>query len=79
MGIVMTMYRPNNKIINERAEKLLHNTFGRQLMFKTKIPIDANIEKAQWNNVTAYEFAPKSRASEQYRNLSREVLKRVKD
>ncbi len=79
MGIVMTMYRPNNKIINERAEKLLHNIFGRELIFKTQIPIDANIEKAQWNNVTAYEFAPKSRASEAYKNLAREVIKRVKE
>lgn len=78
MGILMTMYRPNNKIINERAENLLLNIFGRQLLFRTKISIDANIEKAQWNNVTAYEFAPKTRAAIQYQELAKEVIRRVK-
>ncbi|MDO5095166.1 MAG: ParA family protein [Peptostreptococcaceae bacterium] len=78
MGILMTMYRHNNKIINERAENLLLNIFGRELLFRTKISIDANIEKAQWNNVTAYEFAPKTRAATQYKDLTKEVIKRVK-
>ncbi len=78
MGILMTMYRPSNRIINERAEKLLRNIFGEKLLFHTKISIDTNIEKAQWNNVTAYEFAPKTRATTQYKDLSREVIRRVK-
>lgn len=79
MGILMTMYRSSNKIINERAENLLLNIFGRDLLFRTKISIDANIEKAQWNNVTAYEFAPKTRASLQYQELAKEVIRRVKE
>lgn len=78
MGIVMTMYRPNNKIMNERAETLLTNIFGQELLFKNKISIDANIEKAQWNNVTAVDFAPKTRATLQYQELAKEVIKRVK-
>lgn len=79
MGILMTMYKSSNKIINERAENLLLNIFGQELLFKTKISIDANIEKAQWNNVTAYEFAPKTRAAEQYKELAKEVIRRVKN
>lgn len=78
MGIVMTMYRPNNKIMNERAETLLTNIFGKDLLFKNKISIDANIEKAQWNNVTAVDFAPNTRATIQYQELAKEVIKRVK-
>lgn len=78
MGILMTMYRSSNKIINERAENLLLNIFGSDLLFRTKISIDANIEKAQWNNITAYEFAPKSRAAIQYQELAKEVIRRVK-
>ena len=78
LGILMTMYRPNNKIMNERAETLLTNIFGRELLFRTRISIDANIEKAQWNNVTAVDYAPKARATVQYHDLAKEVIKRVK-
>ncbi len=78
MGILMTMYRPNNKIMNERAQTLLTNIFGRELIFNSKISIDANIEKAQWNNVTAVDYAPKARATLQYDDLTKEVIKRVK-
>lgn len=79
MGILMTMYRGSNKVINERAENLLTNIFEPELLFKTKISSDVSIEKAQWNNVTAYDFAPKSRVVKQYNDLAREVIKRVKD
>ena len=78
MGILMTMYRGNNKIINERAENLLKNIFEEELIFKTKISSDVNVEKAQWNNVTAFDFAPKSRVVNQYNELAKEVVKRVK-
>ena len=78
MGILMTMYRGNNKIINERAENLLKNIFEEELIFKTKISSDVNVEKAQWNNVTAFEFAPKSRVVNQYNELAKEVVRRVK-
>ena len=78
MGILMTMYRGNNKIINERAENLLRNIFDDDLVFKTKISSDVNVEKAQWNNVTAFDFAPKSRVVSQYNDLAREVVSRVK-
>ncbi len=78
MGILMTMYKPSNKIMNERAEMLLNNIFGSELIFRTKISIDTNIEKAQWNNVTAVEYAPKTKATLQYHDLAKEVLRRVK-
>lgn len=78
MGILMTMYRSNNKIINERAENLLRSIFDDSLIFKTKISIDTNIEKAQWNNETAFEFAPKTKAAIQYKDVAREVIKLVK-
>ena len=78
MGILMTMYRGSNKVINERAENLLLNIFDKSLIFNTKISSDVNIEKAQWNNVTAFDFAPKSRVVQQYNDLAKEVVKRVK-
>lgn len=78
MGILMTMYRSNNKIINERAENLLRSIFDDSLIFRTKISIDTNIEKAQWNNETAFEFAPKTKAAIQYKDVAREVIKLVK-
>lgn len=78
MGILMTMYHPSNKIINERAENLLRNIFDEDLIFNTKISIDTNIEKAQWNNETAFEFAPKTKAAMQYKDVAKEVVKRVK-
>lgn len=77
MGILMTMYRSSNKIMNERAQSLLTNIFGEELIFDTKISIDTNIEKAQWNNVTAVDYAPKTRATLQYHDLTKEVIKRV--
>lgn len=79
LGILMTMYRGSNKVINERAENLLLNIFDKALLFDTKISGDVNIEKAQWNNVTAYDFAPKSRVVQQYNDLAKEVVKRVKN
>ena len=79
MGILMTMYRGSNRVINERAENLLLNIFDRSLLFHTKISSDVNIEKAQWNNVTAFDFAPKSRVVQQYNDLAKEVVKRVKN
>lgn len=78
MGILMTMYRGNNKIINERAENLLKNIFEEDLIFKTKISSDVNVEKAQWNNITAFDFAPRSRVVGQYNELAKEVVERVK-
>lgn len=79
LGILMTMYRGSNKVINERAENLLLNIFDKALLFDTKISGDVNIEKAQWNNVTAYDFAPKSRVVQQYNDLAKEVVRRVKN
>lgn len=78
LGILMTMYKPSNKILNQRAENLLLGIFSENLLFKTKISIDANIEKAQWNNVTAVEYAPKTRATLQYDEFAKEVIRRVK-
>lgn len=77
LGILTTLYKPNNKIMNERGQNLIENIFGKEMLFHTKINLDTSVEKAQWNSIAVLEFSPKSKAALQYMDFAREVIKRV--
>lgn len=64
-----------DKRIKEQNEYLamLHKKFDPKVT-KVRINIDANIAKAQTENMTIFEFKPNSRASFEYQELTRELL-----
>lgn len=77
LGILTTLYKPSNKIMNTRGQGLIENVFGKDMLFRTKINLDTSVEKAQWNSIAVLEFSPKSKAAMQYMDFAKEVVKRV--
>lgn len=77
LGILTTLYKPNNKIMNQRGQTLIENIFGREILFETKINLDTSVEKAQWNSIAVLEYSPSSRAAMQYKEFAKEVIERV--
>lgn len=75
-GIVINKYDLRKKQISRSCEKIVTSVFGDKI-FKTKIGIDTEIEKAQLENVPVLIQAKNSRISKQYRSLVEEVLKYV--
>lgn len=77
LGILTTLYKAGNKIMNARGQNLLENIFGDEMLFSTKIHLDTSVEKAQWNSIAVLEYSPKSKASLQYKEFAKEVVDRV--
>lgn len=77
LGILTTLYKAGNKIMNMRGQNLLENIFGKEMLFQTKIHLDTSVEKAQWNSIAVLEYSPKSKASVQYKEFAKEVVDRV--
>lgn len=77
LGILTTLYKVGNKIMNMRGQNLLETIFGKEMLFQTKIHLDTSVEKAQWNSIAVLEYSPKSKASVQYKEFAKEVVDRV--
>ena len=63
--------------ITQDAEEVLSDVFGDKI-FDTYISIDTNIKKSQWERSPLSIYSENSRATKQYKELAKEVLKIVK-
>ena len=73
-GIVINRYDARNRIISETAAAQLRESYG-DLLFDTKIQVDAKLQASQWENVPILAYT-NSRITKEYRALSREIVKR---
>ena len=71
-GILLTMYDPALELAVEVAEEVA-STFP-QWVFSSVIPRDVTLSEASSFGQTIFEYAPRSRASMAYMELTREVL-----
>ena len=69
-GIVITRFK-NRKIVNEVIEEV-RKTYGVRV-FSSYIPDNIAVEEAHHHHVPVNRYAPKSKASEAYMSLSREI------
>lgn len=77
-GILRTRVDIREGVTHEVGDILTNNDKIKVNVFETLISIDTNIKKSQWETNPAYPFNIKSRVAEQYRDLSKEVIKLVK-
>jgi len=71
-AIVPTMFHGARKAHRELLN-ILRDRFG-DAVTKTVIRVDANIEAAQSNNQTIFQYAPSSRAADDYFDLTKELV-----
>ena len=64
--------------ITKDAIEVIGEFFG-DIVMDTKIRVDTKVKRAQWEGVPLSLFSKDSRASKELAELSREVVKRVKD
>lgn len=76
-GIVVNRYDVRKKNIISKSEEILNKAYG-ELVLKTIIRVDTNIENAQMSNVPVLTFNTNSRISKEFRELAKEVIKIVK-
>jgi chromosome partitioning protein len=76
-GIVVNKYDIRKKNIVYKSEEILKEAYG-DLVLKTIIRIDTNIENAQMNNVPVLTFNTNSRIAKEFRDLAKEVIKIVR-
>ncbi len=62
--------------LTDEVRDLLNQTFGKKKLL-TPIRTDAKLKNSQKRGETIFEFAPRSRAAEDYERLAEEVIKRV--
>lgn len=75
-GVLRTKVDKRENITKD-AEEVLVDVFGDKI-FNTYISIDTNIKKSQWERAPLSIFNAKSRATKQYRELAKELLRIVK-
>lgn len=73
-GILLTKFNRRKNLSNNIKENLI-NAFGNSV-FNTMIRIDCKIEYAQDNQIPAIFYSPTSHASEDYRNVANEIIRR---
>lgn len=73
-GIVINRYDARNRVISETAVHQLEEAYG-DLLFDTKIQVDAKLQASQWENVPILAYT-NSRITREYRALARELVKR---
>lgn len=76
LGVLRTKVDKRENITKE-AEELLVEVFG-DIVFDSYIPVDTNVKKAQWHSLPLSIYSKNSRASKQYKNLAKEVIKLAK-
>jgi len=75
LGIVLSFWNPRGKN-NKEFQKIIENTFPGKLLL-SKIRKDIAISEGPIYGKPVFEIAPTSRASEDYKALSKELLKRM--
>jgi len=75
IGVALSFWNPRGKS-NEAFKELIEQTFPGKL-FKTKVRRDIQVSEASIHGKPIFEVAPHSRAAEDYKSLSKELLKRM--
>lgn len=77
LGIAFVNHDKRNVLANEVVQKI-REKYQKEL-FKTIIGINIKIEEAQVKKESILSYAPNDRGSNQYRELGREILARIKE
>lgn len=77
LGVVFTRVDRRNTTMNELVEKNLKQYFKGNI-FKSRIIVNTDLNKAQLSGQPIFEYAPKSSGSENYKKLAGEFLKKFK-
>lgn len=75
IGVALSFWNPRGKS-NDAFQKLIDETFPGKL-FNTKVRRDVHVSEASIHGKPIFEVAPQSRAAEDYRSLSEELLERM--
>lgn len=75
-GIVINRYDARSRLISETAVGQLQESYG-ELLFDTKIQVDAKLQASQWENVPILAYA-NSRITREYRALTKEIVRRCR-
>lgn len=78
LGVLPTLYDKRNKTVNRRVMKVLSDYFGEKV-FQTKISKNIDIDKAQAEQKTIFDYNPSSSGAKSYEALGKEVLKRLEE
>lgn len=77
LGGVLRTKVDKRENVTKDADELLKDVFGDKIL-NTYISVDTNVKKAQWNSIPLNIYNQGSRATEQYRELAKEVIKIVR-
>lgn len=75
LGVALSFWNPRGKS-NEAFQKLIEETFPGKLLH-SKVRRDVRVSEASVYGKPIFDVAPKCRAAEDYRALSKELLKRM--
>jgi chromosome partitioning protein len=76
LGVALSFWNPRGKS-NDTFLEVIESTFPGKIL-STKIRRDINVSEASIYGKPIFETAPKSRASEDYTSLAKELLKRMR-
>ena len=76
LGVLPTHYDKRNKTVNRRVMDELEDYFGDKV-FDTKISKNLTIDKAQSESKTIFDYDSNSTGAKSYRELTKEVIKRL--
>ncbi|MBI2340464.1 MAG: ParA family protein [Deltaproteobacteria bacterium] len=77
LGVVFTRVDGRNLTMNALVEENLKNFFNGNI-FKTRISVNTDLNKAQLEGHSIFHFAPSSTGAENYRALADEIAKKVR-
>lgn len=77
LGVLFTRVDGRNVTMNELIEKNMAKHFKGRI-FRSKIGVNTDLNKAQLDGVPVFDFAPSSTGATHYRDLAGEVVKRLK-
>jgi chromosome partitioning protein len=75
LGVILSFWNPRGKS-NETFKEVIERTFPDKLL-ETKVRRDIAVSEASVMGRPLFEVSPKSRAAEDFRELTKEVLKRL--
>jgi len=75
LGVVLSFWNSRGKS-NDTFLEVIENTFPQKL-FKTKVRRDITVSEASVHGKSVFETTPGSRAAEDYKDVAKEILKRL--
>jgi chromosome partitioning protein len=77
LGVLVTLF-DRRTALSKDVEAHIRSVFGKKT-FNTIISRSVRLEEAPAHKAPIFRYAPRSSGAEEYMNLSKEVLKRVKE